>query len=186
MQTSTGALLLLLLSSGLACASDPFQRAIGGPFELIDQYGNTRSEVDPDGHAQLLFFGYANCPDICTAALPLMAHIVDKAGAAGIGLRPVMITVDPARDTPQTMGPPMQALHPDFIGLTGTQTALSASYAAFEVDVEPLFQDPGGQWIYAHGSFIYLLDAKGGLLTLLPPILGADEAARIVLGYLRP
>lgn len=186
MRAWTGGLALLLLSSGAGLANDPFKRAIGGPFELIDQHGEQRTEVDPDGQAQLLFFGYANCPDICTAALPLMAQIVDGVAKADIALRPIMITVDPSRDTPETMGAPMKALHPEFVGLTGDTDALAASYAAFEVEAEPLFQEPDGQWIYAHGSFIYLLDAQGDLLTLVPPILGVDEATKIVLGYLQP
>ncbi|MEO0922724.1 MAG: SCO family protein, partial [Pseudomonadota bacterium] len=48
---------------------------VGGPFELTNQDGETRSAADPDGKHQLLFFGYANCPGICSAALPMMAQI---------------------------------------------------------------------------------------------------------------
>ena len=170
--------------AGIACANDPFAQAIGGPFELTDQYGQTRTQADPDGRAQLLFFGYANCPDICTAALPLMALMVDTLADQGHAVRPVMITVDPKVDTPDTLDAPMAALHPEFIGLTGSEDALSESYAAFNVEIEPLFTAPDGQTVYAHGSFIYLLSADGEFLTLIPPILGPDEAANIVKGYL--
>ena len=174
----------LLASSALA--EDPFARALGGSFELVDQFGETRTEVDPDGQAQLLFFGYANCPDICTAALPLMAQMVDVLEDQGHIVRPIMITVDPKFDTPDTMGPAMAKWHERFVGLSGTEDALQVSYDAFNVEFEPLFVDPAGQTIYAHGSFIYMLDSDGKFLTLIPPILGPDQAAGIVAGYLEP
>lgn len=175
--------LLLALAGGSAWA-DPFAKAIGGGFALVDHNGQARTEVDPEGKAQLLFFGYANCPDICTAALPLMAMVVDELSDAGHDLRPLMITVDPEVDRPETMKAPMTALHPEFVGLSGERDALAKAYAAFNVDIEPLFTAPDGQTIYAHGSFIYLLDAQGTLLTLIPPILGPGETADIVAGYL--
>ncbi len=179
------ALLASVWVAGTALAEDPFARAIGGSFALIDQFGQERTEVDPEGQAQLLFFGYANCPDICTAALPLMAEVVNLLDKQDLTVRPIMITVDPKVDTPETMGAPMERWHPRFVGLSGEAEALEASYEAFNVEIEPLFTDPAGQTIYAHGSFIYLLDGDGAFLTLIPPILGPDEAAKIVSGYLK-
>ena len=172
----------LLASS--AFAEDPFARALGGPFELVNQFGETRTQVDPDGQAQLVFFGYANCPDICTAALPLMAQMIDTLEDDGHIVRPIMITVDPKFDTPENMGPAMAKWHERFIGLTGSEEALQVSYDAFKVEFEPIFTDPAGQTIYSHGSFIYMLDPNGEFLTLLPPTLGPDEAAKIVASYL--
>lgn len=178
------ACLAVPLSTPFAAGADPFAKAIGGPFALIDHTGQPRTQTDPDGHWQLLFFGYANCPDICTAALPLMAEMVDRLDGLGHKVRPLMITVDPEVDTPQTMGPPMTAIHPRFLGLSGDKAALAQSYAAFNVDIEPLFTAPDGQTIFAHGSFIYLLAPDGAFQTLIPPILGPDEAARIAQGYI--
>ncbi|WP_370400760.1 SCO family protein [Sulfitobacter sp. JB4-11] len=177
------------LIAGLACAlpawaSDPFPLALGGPYELVDQYGATRSQADPDGRAQLVFFGYINCPDICTAALPMMAQVVDALADSGHAVTPVMITISPDRDRVETMGTPLAELHGDFIGLTGDKAALAAAYEAFGVEITPIFQDPEYGWIYAHGSFIHLLDGNGDLLTLIPPILSVEQAAGIAMGYL--
>ena len=172
-----------LLWGGVASAFDP-TAAIGGPYKLKNQFGERRTEVSPDGHAQLVFFGYVNCPDICTAAMPLMADIADDLGEEGLPVTPIMITVDPEVDTPDSMIEPLAKLHKDFIGLTGSKRALKKSYDAFQVEITPLFTDPAGQTIFAHGSFLYLLDADGNLLTLIPPILDADRAIDIVRGYL--
>ena len=162
----------------------PFE--IGGPYALTDQYGQSRTEKSPDGAAQLLFFGYVNCQNICSAALPLMADVTDALAAEGIDITPVMITVAPERDRVDTMAEPLALLHPDFIGLTGAQSDLQAAYDAFSVEVEPIFEDIVYGWIYSHGSFVHLLDADGETLTLLPPILSADQTTDIVRSYLAP
>lgn len=172
-----------LFSASAALAFDPTE-SLGGSFRLVDQFGNVRTEESPDGHAQLLFFGYVNCPDICTAAMPLMADMADELAARGHSVTPIMITVDPDVDTPENMIAPLAELHESFVGLTGRKRALSASYDAYQVEITPLFTDPAGQVIYAHGSFLYLLDARGDLLTLIPPILDHITASNIAQKYL--
>lgn len=167
-----------------AMAGPPLPFELGGSYQLTDQYGNTRTQQDPEGHAQLLFFGYANCPNICSAALPTMADAVDLLAQEGIAVTPVMITVAPEQDRVETMGTPLAMIHSDFIGLTGDRAALAQAYDAFSVEIKPLFQDPEYGWIYSHGSFVHLLDGEGKTLTLLPPVLGAEETARILRTYL--
>lgn len=159
---------------------------VGGPYALINQHGAPHTQADPDGHAQLLFFGYANCPGICTAALPMMADLTELLANAGIPIRPVMITVDPARDTVENMNDPLTNYHDDFIGLTGDQTALDAAYKAFSVDHSLAYDDPHYGPVYTHGSLIYLLDGTGKVLTLIPPVMDARTASDVALKYLTP
>ena len=128
------ALLLAMAIPGLAFASEPrMPFDVGGAFDLLDQHGNARTQVDPDGRAQLLFFGYANCPGICATAMPMIADITFALADAGIAVRPVMITVDPERDQVGNMDGPLLQLHPEFVGLTGTEAALETAYKAFSV-----------------------------------------------------
>lgn len=161
----------------------PFLGDLGGAFTLTDQTGAPRGQADPEGRPQLLFFGYANCRSICTTALPLMGEITRRAAADGVELAPVMITVDPERDTPGTIGAPLAGHHPSFTGLTGSVPALAEVYALFQVAHEVVFEDPEHGPVYAHGSFIYLLDPAGEVLTLIPPILSPAQATGIVLSY---
>lgn len=176
---------ILALLASPALAESPFPLAIGGPYTLTNQNGEQYTQVDPNGKAQLLFFGYANCQQICSAALPMMADIADLIAAEGFDVTPVMITVDPMRDTVAEIGPPLTYFHDDFVGLTGTEEALQVVYDAFNVEIELLFKDPLEGDIFAHGSFIYLLDAQGELLTLIPPVVSNDQARDIVLPYLK-
>lgn len=177
------ALILSLVATGVV-AQPPLPFDVGGPFTLVDQFGTPRSQADPEGQAQLLFFGYANCPGICSAAFPLMADVTDLVAEAGHRIRPVMITVDPARDRVGTMQAPLGAHHKDFIGLTGSKEALAGAYAAFSVEHALAYEDPKYGPVYTHGSFIYLLDGQGEVLTLIPPVLDAASAAEIALKYI--
>lgn len=169
-----------------AQSETPLPFAVGGDFALIDQHGQTRTQVDPDGLPQLLFFGYATCPGICSAAMPLMADVVAEMAKRGQQMRPVMITVDPARDTVENMGQPLAGFHTDFIGLTGDQAALDASYAAFNVEHALAYEDPEYGPVYSHGSLIYVMDSTGDVLTVLPPVLDATRASDITWKYIKP
>ena len=176
------ALVAVMLATG-AAAQDPLPLPLGGPFTLIDQHGQIRSEVDPGGRLQLVFFGYAACESICSVALPQMAHLAARLHARGIGVTPIMVTVDPDHDTPKAMDRVLGALDPDFVGLTGSPEALAAARRNFAVERTVVFTDPAGQPVYAHGSLLYLLDGEGKFLTLIPPVLSDDRAEEIIAGY---
>ena len=159
---------------------------MGGSYSLIDHKGHTRTRTDPDGHPQLVYFGYVNCPGICPAALPLMADVADAIATRGQPLSLVMITVDPTRDTVDDIAPPLHAIHPAFVGLTGSQTALDEAYAAFNIDHALAYEDPDYGPVNSHGSLIYLMDGAGDVLTVLPPVLDAARATDITWKYIQP
>lgn len=161
----------------------PFPVDLGGAFTLTDQTGATRTEADPEGRMQLFFFGYAQCQAICSTALPRMAEIAEIAGAAGLPVRPVLITVDPKRDTPEGMIEPLAELGPDMVGLTGTEAELARVRALFQIEAKQVFVDPDYGPVFAHGSFIYLMDGAGALLTVIPPVISPARGAEIVARY---
>lgn len=173
----------VLLAAPVVAQTFPFD-AVGGAFTLTDQTGASRTQADPDGSVQLLFFGYANCQQICSSVLPQMAVVADDLAAGGHQVRPVMITVDPVADTVENIGPALTQYHPDFVGLTGTDAELQVAYDAFQVEKEVLFEDPEYGPVYAHGSFLYLLDGAGLVLTIIPPVLSDEEIAGIISTYM--
>ena len=113
-----------------------------------------------------------------------MAEVTDILGNDGIDVTPLLVTVDPERDTVDALAEAMPKRHQKMIGLTGDETDLAALRKAFHVEAKPEFEDPEYGTIFSHGSFIYLLDDKGEFLTLLPPILSTERMAEIVASYL--
>lgn len=169
------------MAEGPALPGLPFD--LGGDFSLTDQWGDARTQADPDGKLQLVFFGYANCDAICTMALPQMGLIQETLLARGTDVSIVMVTIDGARDTVESMADPLADIHPNLIGLTGSEAELQTVYDLFQIDLEHLFDDPEYGAIYAHTSNYYLLDGDGAFLTVLPPILGPERYADILEGY---
>jgi protein SCO1/2 len=162
----------------------PFPVTITPRFDLIDHTGRAVSQADFAGRPMAIFFGYASCEAICTVALPSMAAALDILGPEGDEIAPILITVDPVRDTPETMAARLPEYHPRLIGLTGSEAALAEARAVFQIDAKQVAETPEGAPIYAHGSFIYLVGRDGVVKSLLPPILSPDRMAELMRKYL--
>ena len=168
-------------ASGPALA---FPVEIAPRFALIDQTGRAVSEADYAGRPMVIYFGYASCPGICPVALAHIAEALDMLGPDGAGIAPILITIDPARDTPDAMSGALAKYHPRLIGLTGSEAALAEARAAFQVESRQIFETPEGGAIFAHGSFIYLFGRDGALKSLLPPNLPPERLAELMRKYL--
>ncbi|HUO90648.1 MAG TPA: SCO family protein [Rhizomicrobium sp.] len=153
--------------------------AIGAPFTLIDQDGHRRSSADFAGRYMLIYFGYAQCPDVCPTTLALMGDALAKLGPGAERVVPIFITIDPERDTPAKLKPYMASFGPRFVGLTGDLATISKVAAAYRVYFRkhPL---PGGNYGLDHSSVIYLMGPDGRFVaywddTAIGPDQLADE-----------
>lgn len=162
----------------------PFPVQVGGPFDLVDHHGDRRTDKDFHGQHLLVFFGYAHCPGICSAALPSMAAAVDELGGDADRVQPVLITVDPKWDKPAVMKEALAKYHPRLLGLTGSEDKLAEVRDHYQVEVEFVGEDIFGNPIYSHGSYVYLMGPDGSLKTVIPPILSPEQMADIIRNYL--
>ena len=94
--------------------------AIGGPFTLVDQDGKTVTNTALEGKWLLVYFGYTHCPDACPTTLNNIALALQNLGKKSDEVRPVFITIDPERDTPQVMKDYVTAFDAPILALTGT------------------------------------------------------------------
>jgi len=162
----------------------PFLVEITPRFALIDQTGRAVTQADFAGQPMAIFFGYANCEAICSVALPSLAAALDLLGDEGKSIAPILITVDPARDTPEAMAVMLPQYHPRLIGLTGSEDALASARAVFQIEASAVATTPEGAPIYAHGSFVYLVGRDGTVKSVLPPILSPERLAELMRKYL--
>lgn len=97
------------------------------PFRLQDQYGAVFTEDDLAGRWSLVFFGFTNCPDVCPLTMAELGEFYRLLPEASDQPVPqvIMATVDPQRDDGAELSRFLNQFHPDFIGLTGSDPALS-------------------------------------------------------------
>ncbi|MBI3507189.1 MAG: SCO family protein [Proteobacteria bacterium] len=135
--------------------------AIGGPFELVDQSGRTRTEADLLGHYSLIYFGFTYCPDACPTALLAIAEALDRLGPAAARIQPVFITVDPERDTVSQMASYVGAVDERLMGLTGTPEQVAKAARAYRVFYRKTIPAGSAEYLVDHTSLIYLMDPNG-------------------------
>ncbi len=140
---------------------------IGGPFTLVNQNGDTVSNVTYLGKYVLIFFGYTFCPDICPSTLNTFSNALDLLGDEAARVKPVFVTVDPARDTPEALKSYLMHFHKSFDGLTGSIKQIEQIKETFrifarkskEVDTDPK------DYLINHSSISYLLGPDGKFIT---------------------
>ncbi|MGH7187105.1 MAG: SCO family protein, partial [Pseudomonadota bacterium] len=93
--------------------------APGGPFSLIDHFGQPVTDMSYRGKYLVLVFGYTSCPDVCPTTLNTVAAAMAQLGDKAQSVQPLFVTVDPERDTPTVLARFVAAFHPRLVGLTG-------------------------------------------------------------------
>ena len=134
--------------------------AIGGPFRLVDQNGNTVTDADLKGKWSLVYFGYTHCPDACPTALNDIAIALDQLGPKREAVRSVFITVDPERDTPEVLKEYVASFDAPILALSGSPEEIARAAKAYRVYYAK-HPEPGGDYSMDHSSVIYVMDPEG-------------------------
>src|ERR1700746_718397 len=152
----TGAFLTLALRDNpRGVAGSPLAGAIGGPFQLVDQNGKTVTEADLRGKWSLIYFGYTHCPDACPTALNDISIALSDLGAKRDAVRPVFITVDPERDTPEALKSYVMSFDAPILALTGTPEQVAKAAKGYRVYYAK-HPEAGGDYSMDHSSVIYV------------------------------
>lgn len=143
--------------------------SVGGPFELVNQDGETVRDTDLRGKYMLIYFGFTYCPDTCPVALETMSAALDKMDPDIVAqIQPMFISVDPDRDTPQAVKDYIGYFHKYFIGLTGTPAQVKQAADAYGVYYAKAPAAPGDDpqsYLINHVSIIYFMGKDGRYLT---------------------
>jgi protein SCO1/2 len=134
--------------------------AIGGPFTLVNQDGRTVTERDFRGAPHLVFFGFTHCPDICPTKLFEISEVLRALGDRGRNVRALLVSVDPARDTPEVLKSYIASFDERIVGLTGEQAAVDGMVKAYRAFARKA-PTKDGDYAMEHTSFVYLMDKEG-------------------------
>jgi protein SCO1/2 len=155
------AVVLLVTGRGPVPIAAP--AAIGGPFRLTDQNGQTITDGDLKGRPFLVFFGFTHCPEVCPTALFDISEILSKLGPDAEKVNALFITVDPERDTPAALKDYLSSFNPRVMGVGGDAEALAAVAKAYRVYYKKVpLKD--GDYTMDHTAIVYLMDKTGAFV----------------------
>jgi protein SCO1 len=164
---------------------------IGGPFELVSETGRTVTDEEVLDAPSLVYFGYTFCPDICPLDAARNARAVDLLKEEGYDVKPVFVTIDPARDTPEVLAEFTDYMHPDMLGLTGSPDQVKWAADAYRVFYAKRGDDPA-TYLMDHSVFTYLVLPETGFADVFRGAPGpggegvtAEEVAERTLCHLR-
>ena len=130
-------------------------------FSLPDQFGNTRTIADFKGKVVVVFFGFAQCPDVCPTTMAELAEVKKSLGKDADKLQAVFITVDPERDTAAVLKAYMENFDPSFIALRGTPEQTAAVAKHFKTYYKKAEGKTPGSYTMDHSAGSYVFDTEG-------------------------
>ncbi|HJZ21700.1 MAG TPA: SCO family protein [Bradyrhizobium sp.] len=153
-----GLLLMLWVLGGLRNVTAP--AAIGGPFQLTDQSGQTVTEKSLQGRPTLIFFGFTHCPDVCPTSLFEISEVLHAMGGDADRVNAYFVSVDPERDTVAAMKDYLSSFDPHLKGLTGDPEVVAKVLSEYRVYSRKVpLKD--GDYTMDHTALIYLMDRDG-------------------------
>ena len=129
---------------------------------LVDQNGKPFTKQFFQGKWTLVFFGFTYCPDICPTTLGTLSKFYNELKKIGTAdqLQIVMVSVDPARDTPDKLREYTAYFNPAFTGVTGEYMEL----VKFAGDLNSGFTKvpiEGGSYLMEHSGNIIVINPRG-------------------------
>lgn len=155
---------------------------VGGPFRLTTMDGQTFTEQDLKGKYSLIYFGFTHCPDICPEELDKMAGMIDRVKERhGNVLKPIFISCDPARDTPEVIRRYLADFHEDIIGMTGTWQEVKDVCKVYRVYFStPPDVKPGQDYLVDHSIYFYLMDPDGDFVEAIGRNFTVEAASKVI------
>jgi len=157
--------------------------AIGGPFQLTDQAGQTVTDKEMQGRPTLIFFGFTHCPDVCPTSLFEISEVLRAMGQDADRVNAYFISVDPERDTTSAMKDYLSSFDPHLKGLTGPPEDLAKVISEYRVYAKKVpLKD--GDYTMDHTALVYLMDRDGKFVAPFNLKRTPDEAATDLKRYL--
>ncbi|MGI1679411.1 MAG: SCO family protein [Cellvibrionaceae bacterium] len=131
------------------------------PFELIDHNKQAFTKESLKGHWTMLFFGFSNCGGFCPATLAILNVFMNEIDSeVRDQTEVVMISVDPARDTPEALAEYMAKFNSDFTGVTGDFLTTKRVSNQFHIGFQKSDKNEENYEV-SHGEQIILINPEG-------------------------
>ncbi|MGI9344800.1 MAG: SCO family protein [Gammaproteobacteria bacterium] len=137
-----------------------------------------------EGKWTLVFFGYTHCPDICAPTLVQLAQLHKELDQRSFDLdriQMLMVSIDPAYDTADTMSRFLKRFSPHMLGLLPDQYQLQAWAQVFYTHYAPT----SSAGVIDHSGNVALVNPDGLYIGFFrPPLLVQSMANMVELAQL--
>jgi protein SCO1 len=123
--------------------------------------GKPRTLADFKGKVAIVFFGFAQCPDVCPGTLAEVAQARQALGADAARVQTVFVTVDPERDTAEVLKAYVGSFGSDVIALRGTLEQTQAAAKGFKVFFAKVPGKSADSYTIDHTAGAFVFDPKG-------------------------
>ncbi len=147
-------------------------------FTLTDETGAPYTRDHLLGRWTVVFPGFTYCPDICPTTLGMLKTVEAQLGAQAQHLQVLMFSVDPQRDTPETLQRYVSYFSPRFKGATTQEPGLQQLAQALGVAYVRIPGDSPDTYTMDHSAALVLINPRGELAGYFTPPLRADALVR--------
>ena len=153
---------------------------LGGAFSLVNHRGELVTEAIFREKPSVTLFGFTHCPDVCPTGLMEMTRWAEELGPDADKLKFIFVTVDPERDTPETMRDYVSAFSDRIVGITGKPEDVHTMVKDYKIYSRKVVLE-GGDYTMDHTAQMILQDAEGNFIGTIAP----DEADETAMAKLR-
>ena len=134
-----------------------------GDFLLTDAAGGDFGPERLRGRWSFMFFGFANCPDICPITMAVLGEAEQVlVGAGDEPFQGILVTVDPERDTAPVLLDYVRTFSEDFVGVTGSVPDIFTFARSFHAGFsKELLEDSELGYTINHSGRIAVVDPSG-------------------------
>ncbi len=172
------------LSAAVISGSQFIGSDIGGPFKLVHHNGYTVTDKNYADRFKLIYFGFTFCPAICPTELQKMTIAYENLPEdVAAMVKPLFISIDPERDTPEVVKEYMDFFHPAFDGLTGSKDQVKDAIDEYRVYAAKVQEEEMSDYTMDHSSFIYFMTPDNRPLDIFKMGDTHEEITRSVTEY---
>ncbi len=147
----------------------------GKALKLTDHNGKTRTLDDFKGKVTLVFFGFTHCPEVCPTTLRELATLLKQLGTDADQVQVLFVTLDPERDTQESLAKYVPSFDPNILALRGTEAEVKAAAQSFHVFYEKRPGSTPQNYTIEHFTGTFVFDRDGKLRLLMNYGLGIDK-----------